>query len=68
MTKRTRHSSWNLSLVEEEGMKKSQSWIIKVISLHFLRDGEKVFWVNNDEFVKRTKENHFSWSYRYYVQ
>jgi hypothetical protein len=33
---------------------------MKVTALRFLRDGEKVFWVNNDEFVKRTEENHFS--------
>jgi hypothetical protein len=49
-------------------VKKSQRGNIKVTSLRFLRDGEKVFWVNNDEFVKRTEENHFSWSRRYYVQ
>jgi predicted Zn-dependent protease len=40
-------------------MKKSQSGIIKITSLRFLRDGEKGFWINNDEFVKRIEENHF---------
>jgi hypothetical protein len=41
-------------------MKKSQSGIMKVTALRFLRDGEKAFWVNNDECVKRTEKNHFS--------
>lgn len=68
MIKRTRHSSWNLSFVEEERRNKSQSGIMKVTAPRFLRDSEKVFWVNNDEFVKRTEENHFSWPRRYFLQ